>query len=184
MIFSNLFSFAGGKLIELNNLCSTSKWARYIIDMVKMIDFTMHCGYIEDYITRCLQSGVRHEVDNRLIGLHSKEFIECLYASAKNVTTVNETAYIDSCYVEEPLLKATFDKDNIPELKTKDFWCKHYTKAVVTEKNEIVEEKFQAFITALSFKYNPSSKELFLTMKFRVQKWAVLGEGEDWTDVP
>jgi len=165
-------------------MMSKSFWARYIHDMVKVIDFSMHCGYIEDYITRCLQSGVRHQVDT-LIGLHGKEFIDCLYASAKDVRTVSETAYVDSCYIEEQWLKATFDKEHMPELKTKGWWCKEYTKTkVVGEKKEIIEEKFRAFVTTLSFKYNLHSKELFMVMKFKVQKWAILGDGADWTDSP
>ena len=183
-MFSNLFIFAGAKLSELNNMISKDCWVKYIFDSVKFVNYSMECGFIEDYIRRCLQSGVRHEIKNRLIGLYSKEFIEGLFSTAKSVTEKSQTSFLDSCFIEEKILKAIFDADNMPELKTQKWWEKEYfvLKKVGKNKETTLVEKFKAEISKITFKYNPESKELVLSMKFKVFKWAVLGGVGDWTE--
>ena len=184
MNFSSLFHFAGAKIAELNNLVAKDAWVSYVKDLVRMADYAMHCGFIEDYLRRIIQSGVTHEVKKRLIGLESQQFVDCLFVNAKSVTIQSQTAFVDSCFVQEKIQKAEFDESHMPELKTQNWWTKDYKVSKVVGSGKILlEETFKVKITKLTFRYNQQSKELMLSLKFKCFKWVTLDGKSGWTEV-
>lgn len=183
-MLSKLFQLIHSKSLELNALLK-NQHSQYIYENILLFQYGEICKNIENFIRMIIQSGPRHQVKDKMLGLYDEDIVNTLFKNAKSVKSKTVLYFIDSLYSKEPCKKAWFDKDHMPELKTEDWWIKEYSvaKLVGQDKKDVLVEKFKVVITKMSMKYIPRSKELLLTIRWDAYKWVDLGGKASWSPV-
>jgi len=137
---------------------------------------------IENYITRCMQSGVRHYIRSRSIGLYQWDTIKPLFQQADKFRRSKCKALINGVILKEDCVTCYFNSSKLPVLKNDNYNVKEYTRIIQgVAINATKEQKFKCEVKTLSFKYNFASHELEMNMTFDVQKFEEIGEKSFWS---
>lgn len=137
---------------------------------------------IEASLIRSLNAGVRKCIKNKIVAIEEWRIVEILFKQAKRVSNTTRKVFYDEKIHEETIKHAYFEKNNLPQLKSKSWGVKEYSCEEHDWDHDIhIKDTFRVRVQTLSFSYNPVTCILEANMSWETEKLVELGKFVYWS---